>query len=58
MRLSSLAQAAVATLTRNTPSGVTDSGAVTAAIWGPTSSGQASTTPACSILLEMPERRR
>ena len=37
MRLSSLAQAAVATLTRSTPSGVTDSGAVTAAIWGPTS---------------------
>ena len=55
IRLSSFAHAAVATRTRSTPSGVTDSGAVTAAICGPTSSGHASTTSACWSRLEKPD---
>jgi len=58
MRLSSFAQAAVATRTLSTPSWVTDSGAVTAAICGPTRSGHASITPACWIRFAKPDRRR
>src|SRR6185437_7039962 len=55
IRLSSVAHAAVITRTRSTPSGVIDSGAVTAAIWLPTSAAHSSMMPACCNRLLKPD---
>ena len=58
IRLSSLAHAGVATRTRSTPSGVTDSASVTAAIASPTRAGHSSMIDAWPIRSASPDAAR